>query len=86
MKRIDFVKLKVLWIVTAGVLLAGCSMKNKHPEFSLRGAWVMTQVTVPEGYVYPYSPNGGTWLRLYDADSVMYECKLTVTDATTAKD
>ena len=80
MKTIEFVKLKVLWVVTAGLLLAGCSMKNKHPEFSLQGAWVMTQVTIPEGDMYPYSPNGGTWLRLYDADSVMYECQLTVTE------
>ena len=70
---------KILLILMAGMLLAGCSMRRKQSDFSLQGAWVMTQVTVPEGDTYPYSTDEGTWLRLYEGDSMMYECQLTQT-------
>ena len=71
---------KILLILTAGLLLTGCSMRNKRPDFSLQGAWIMKEVTVPEGYTYPYPASEGTWLRLYGSDSMMYECQLTLTD------
>lgn len=71
---------KILLILTAGLLLTGCSMRKKRPDFSLQGAWLMKEVTVPEGYTYSYPANEGTWLRLYGNDNVMYECKLTLTE------
>ena len=71
---------KVLLMLTVSVLLTGCSMRDKRPTFSLKGVWVMTQVTVPEGYTYQYPADEGTWMRLYEGDSMMYECKLTQTE------
>ena len=71
---------KILWILTAGLLMTGCSVRQERPTFSLKGAWVMTQVTVPEGYVYQYPADVGTWLRLYEGDSMMYECRLTLAE------
>ena len=55
-------------------------MRDHRPKFSLNGIWVMTQVTVPEGYVYEYPADEGTSLRFYVNDSVMYECLLTQTE------
>lgn len=69
-----------LWALMAVLLLTGCGMKNRRQEFSLQGAWVMTQVTLPEGYTYRYPASTGTWLRLYEGDSIMYECRLTQTE------
>ena len=62
------------------ILLTGCSMQDHRPKFSLNGTWVMTQVTVPEGYVYEYPADEGTSLRVYVNDSMMYECHLTQTE------
>lgn len=62
------------------MLLAGCSMREKRPPFSLKGVWVMKQVVVPQGYVYEYPADEGTWMRLYEGDSMMYEFKLTLTE------
>lgn len=64
----------------AGMLLAGCSMREKRPPFSLKGVWVMKQVVVPQGYVYEYPADEGTWMRLYEGDSMMYEFRLTLTE------
>lgn len=71
---------KFLLLLTASILLAGCSMREKRPPFSLKGVWVMTQATVPEGYTYQYPADEGTWMRLYEGDSMMYECRLTQTE------
>ncbi len=64
----------------AGMLLADCSMREKRPPFSLKGVWVMKQVVVPQGYVYEYPADEGTWMRLYEGDSMMYEFRLTLTE------
>ena len=71
---------KFLLLLMAGMLLAGCSMREKRPPFSLKGVWVMKQVVVPQGYVYEYPADEGTWMRLYEGDSMMYEFRLTLTE------
>lgn len=70
----------ILFLLMAIILLTGCSMQDHRPKFSLNGTWVMTQVTVPEGYVYEYPADEGTSLRVYVNDSMMYECHLTQTE------
>ena len=55
-------------------------MRERRPAFSLRGMWVMTQVVVPEGYTYLYPASEGTLIRLYEGDSMAYECKLMQTE------
>ncbi|MCR5042727.1 MAG: DUF2730 domain-containing protein [Bacteroidaceae bacterium] len=71
---------KFLLLLMAGMLLADCSMREKRPPFSLKGVWVMKQVVVPQGYVYEYPADEGTWMRLYEGDSMMYEFRLTLTE------
>ena len=70
----------ILFLLMAIILLTGCSMRDHRPKFSLNGTWVMTQVTVPEGYVYEYPADEGTSLRVYVNDSMMYESHLTQTE------
>lgn len=83
MRQTDFSKFKSLWALTtrlfmAGLLLTDCSMRgDQHEPFSLHGAWVLTQAVSPEGYTYEYSSDKETRLRLYEGDSMMYECQLT---------
>lgn len=73
--------MKQLFLMLLVGLLLGCSNNcNKQQSFSLQGVWILQQVNSPEGYTNLYSPNDGTRLRLYDGDSMMYECSLTQTE------
>ena len=60
-------------------LLAGCSDSKDDKAYTLQGAWVLQQMDRPVGYTEKYSETTGTQLRLYDGDSVMYQCRLTRT-------
>lgn len=66
----------VLTIAIGCLMLAGCAKQEKRPKYDLRGAWIMTQVAHNIGCVHSY-PNGeGTLCRIYENDSVYYECRI----------
>lgn len=66
----------------AACLMLGCT-SNSHNDkpYILQGAWTLEQLDYPTGRSETYAETKGTILRLYDGDSVMYECWLIRTDA-----
>lgn len=71
--------MKQILVLMAVCLLAGCSDSKDDKAYTLQGAWVLQQMDRPVGYTEKYSETTGTQLRLYDGDSVMYQCRLTRT-------
>lgn len=61
-------------------LLLGCTSDGgDERQYLLQGAWMLRQVVYPTGRTETYAEQEGTTLRLYDGDSVMYQCWLTRT-------
>lgn len=71
---------RLLTIVAAGLLLAGCSHERGDRPFLLQGAWTLQQVVYPYGRTDTYTEQQGAPLRLYDGDSVVYTCLVTRTE------
>lgn len=71
--------MKQILVLMAVCLLAGCSDSKDDKAYTLQGAWVLQQMDRSVGYTEKYSETTGTQLRLYDGDSVMYQCRLTRT-------
>lgn len=71
---------KALIVLMTALLLSGCGeTTGTRQTYLLQGAWVLRQMDYPTGGCRTYSETEGTSLRLYDDDSVMYECSLTRT-------
>ena len=68
--------------ILALCLLLGCTSKdNERGTCFLEGAWTLRQVTYPfDRADDTYSEREGTVLRIYDGDSVMYQCWLIRTE------
>jgi len=65
-----------LWFVLA------CEPNNQNDKtFILHGAWMLKQVDYPIGHTEKYIETNGTLLRLYDGNSVMYQCWLVKTES-----
>ena len=71
--------MKQLLSTLAACLLLGCTANSGNAPYFLQGAWVLQQVSTPEGHTYLYDINDGTRLRIYEGDSTMRECQLTQT-------
>ena len=65
-------------IVTACLLL-GCTSDGDGGRRVLQGAWTLRQMDYPIGRTERYAEKEGTVLRLYDGDSVVYQCAMTRT-------
>lgn len=72
--------MKQILLLMASCLLLGCNTTVKK-QYLLQGAWILRQVDYPTGYTETYAETEGTILRLYDADSIMYQCWLTRTES-----
>lgn len=71
---------KALIVWMTALLVSGCGETTGNQQaYLLQGAWVLRQMDYPIGGCRTYSETEGTSLRLYDGDSVMYECNLTRT-------
>jgi len=68
--------------ILAVCLLLGCTSKDDdRGAWTLEGAWTLRQVTYPfDRADDTYSERDGTVLRIYDGDSVMYQCWLIRTE------
>ena len=67
--------MKHILIMMAVCLMLGCNSDgNREKHFLLQGAWTLRQMDYPVGHTEKYGETGGTYLRLYDGDSVMSEC------------
>ena len=70
---------QILLFLTA-CLMAGCTSKsNNNPQYLLQGAWTLRQMDFPIGRTRTFADESGTLLRVYEGDSVMYQCWLTRT-------
>lgn len=58
------------------VILAGCSRKSEPDKYSLSGVWVMTHAEYPVLELSEDFPDadGETLCRIYEGDSIFYEC------------
>ena len=54
-------------------LLLGCS-PDAREHYLLEGAWTLRQIDYPIGHTQTFLEQEKTFLRLYDGDSVMYQC------------
>ena len=73
--------MKQLLVLIATCLLMGCSTGDQGDKpYLLQGAWTLRQMDYPIGRTETYAETEGTLLRLYDGDSVMYQCRLTRTE------
>ena len=69
----------ILTILSACILLGCASSEDGEKQYLLQGAWTLQQINYPTGLSDMFPHNGQTFLRLYDADSTLYECSLTRT-------
>lgn len=66
----------------AAFTLLGCNFDKKYDEnHVLQGAWTLRQVEYPYDRPDTYYKPENTLLRLYDGDSVVYQCWLTKTES-----
>ena len=70
----------ILTILTTCLLL-GCTSGDNGRRCLLQGAWTLQQMDYPIGRIETYAEMEGTVLRLYDGDSVLYQCALTRTES-----
>lgn len=60
--------------------MLGCTSQHSgERQYLLQGAWTLRQMDYPIGRIRTFTDKGGTLLRLYDGDSVMYQCWMTKT-------
>ena len=72
--------MKHLFLFLAACLVMGCTSKSDdNRQYLLQGAWTLRQMDYPIGRTRTFTDESGTLLRLYDGDSVMYQCWLTRT-------
>ena len=73
--------MKYLLFLMASCLALGCTVgSHSDKHFLLEGAWTLRQMDFPYGNARTFAETEGTYLRLYDGDSVMYQCLLTRTE------
>lgn len=67
--------------ILAACLLLGCTSNDcSDKPCLLQGAWTLRQMDFPIGRTNTYSEQEGTFLRFYDGDSIMYQCRLVRTE------
>ncbi len=72
--------MKLIPLFLTSLLMLGCTVNsNSDKNYLLQGAWILRQADYPVGYSNTFTESEGTLLRLYDVDSVMYQCWLTRT-------
>ena len=73
--------MKHLLFILAVSLVLGCTSNSDNDQlFLLQGAWSLRQVDHPVGHTERLTETGGTLVRLYDGDSVMYQCWMSKTE------
>jgi uncharacterized membrane-anchored protein YhcB (DUF1043 family) len=72
--------MKQIVVIMAACLLLGCKSNSDEP-YLLQGAWTLRQVEYPYDRPDTYYKQENTLLRLYDGDSVVYQCWLTETES-----
>ena len=66
----------LVWMALSFCLLMSCSKMEKKRENTLQGAWILKQYVSPEGYVFPRTEDGKMQCRIYNNDSICYECEM----------
>ena len=73
--------MKLLPIIATACILLGCTTNNQDDNhYFLQGAWILERQNYPTGHEVTYSETEGTWLRIYEGDSVMYQCVMSKTE------
>lgn len=66
----------VLLLMTLFLVLGCVSNSNNKKQFLLQGGWILRQMDYPIGHTRTFADTDETLLRLYDGDSMMYQCWL----------
>ncbi|MBQ2181760.1 MAG: hypothetical protein II400_05875, partial [Bacteroidaceae bacterium] len=66
----------LVWMALSFGLLMSCSKMKEKRENTLQGAWILKQYVSPEGYVFPRTEDGKMQCRIYNNDSICYECEM----------
>ena len=72
---------KILIILAMGSLLFGCSQAEEEGEkYLLQGVWTARHGEFPTGETWDYpTESGNSFCRIFDGDSMVYKCRLSVT-------
>lgn len=70
----------VLYVLAIFCVLGCSTNNNSNSEYLLEGVWKLKQRDFPIGRTETLEEKEGTLLRLYDGDSMMYQCWLTRTE------
>ena len=66
---------RILYFLAMSSLLLGCSKAGKEQKpYLIDGAWILQRLETPMGDSHDFGRN--TYCRIYDGDSMMYECFL----------
>ena len=71
--------MKQILTIMAACFLLGCSPGRDGKRWLLQGTWTLRQMDYPIGRTETYAEAEGTILRLYDGDSMVYQCAMTRT-------
>lgn len=69
---------KAILFLMSVMLLCSCGKDEEH-GFRLEGAWTLVQQKYPNGKLYEFPNEGHTAFRIYEGDSVVYNCQLLYT-------
>lgn len=72
-------KYYILIVTIVGLMLAGCTKEEgeKRAGYNLHGAWIMKRIVYSVNNVAEDFPfQGTTYCRIYEGDSVCYECRI----------
>lgn len=74
--------MKNILVLFVACLCISCSTNSRsESQYLLEGAWRLRHVEYPYGRTETFNENVKTILRLYDGDSLMYQCRLTQTES-----
>ena len=74
--------MKKILVLFVACLCISCSTNSRsESQYLLEGAWRLRHVEYPYGRTETFNENVKTILRLYDGDSLMYQCRLTQTES-----
>ena len=68
-----------IFIVMCAVLMIGACKKESAEGFRLDGAWSLTHLKYPEDVEVDFPSNGRATFKIYEGDSVLYNCQLIYT-------
>lgn len=80
LKKIDYIcsmKDYLVTIAIACLILTSCAKPKRQSKGHIRGTWILTQITENySNFIHDFPSDEGTLCRIYESDSIFYECMI----------